>query len=232
MSKVKLINDRQNMLNPQRQTFAVITGDVVGFSRLSSSQRAALSGIVYITYQQTPKYFKDSVSQKIDIFRGDSWQFVLNKPKSSLRIALFFRAFSISQMALPSIDTRLAIGIGPVDFLPSEKTRTGDGEAFRQSGLGLDEMPRNIRMNIKSDSAIGALDINTIDVLVKLIDAIVKDWTPRQACVACGAILGWKQGEITSSWLEGKISQQAIAQHLNRAKWNAVSAAIKHFEDQ
>lgn len=51
MSKVKLINDRQNMLNQQRQTFAVITGDVVGFSRLSSRQRAALSGIIYITYQ-------------------------------------------------------------------------------------------------------------------------------------------------------------------------------------
>lgn len=116
---------------------------------------------------------------KIDIFRGDNWQLVLNKPELSLRITLFFRAFFISQKALSSIDTRISIGIEPVDFLPSEKTSTCDGETFRRSGFGLDNMPRNIRMSVKTNCAISVLDVNTIDVLVQLIDAIVKDWTSR-----------------------------------------------------
>lgn len=220
------------MGNSGKQTFAVITGDVVGFKKLSANQRVALSGIIHHTYQQIQNFFKGSVLPDIQIFRGDSWQFILIKPELSLRIALFFRAFLISQMEASAIDTRISIGIGPVDYLPSKKIRTGDGEAFRQSGFGLDHMPRNVRMSINSTSAIGTLDIKTIDVLVQLMDAIVKDWTPRQAYMVCGAILDWTQDEIASKWLNGKISQQAVAQHLNRASWNAISAAIKHFEDQ
>lgn len=216
----------------EKHTFAVITGDLVGFKKFSPNQRALLSGVINHTYQQVQEYFQGSVIPKIDVFRGDSWQFIIKKPELSLRIVLFFRALMISQTRFPSIDTRTSIGIGNVDYLPSKNIPTGDGEAFRQSGYGLDTMPRNLRMRIESTSPIGTFDITTINILLQLIDAIVKDWTSRQAYVVCGAILGLNQAKIASTWLKGEISQQAVAQHLERAKWTAISDAINHFEDQ
>jgi hypothetical protein len=101
---------------------------------------------------------------------------------------------------------RLAIGIGPIDFLPQKAISSGDGEAYRRSR-------------------------DAQDVLVRLIDAIARDSTGRQANAVCGAILDWKQVKIASVWFKGAVTQQAVAQHLERAGWNAAAEALAHIED-
>ena len=215
----------------RNQAYAVVTGDVVGSTKMSSGQRALLRHVLRRASRQLQEHFKDSVPPGVDVFRGDSWQFVVSKPAKSLRAALFFRAFFMSQMKLRTVDTRLAIGIGPIDFLPPTAISSGDGEAFRRSGLALDKMPRTKRMAIDGPSSIGSLGLTTVNVLIRLIDTLARGWTDRQAYAVCGALLGWKQEKIASVWFKGTVSQQAVAQHLERAGWNAVGAALKHIEE-
>ncbi len=213
------------------QTYAVVTGDVVGFKKLSLDQRAHLGRILHRASGELQERFHDCVPFKIDYFRGDSWQFVVSKPERSVRAALFFRAYLKSRMPKSPVDTRLAIGLGPIDFLPRKAISTGDGEAYRRSGMALDKMPRGTRMRIDGPRTFGSLDLKTADVLVRLIDAIARDWTDRQATAVCGAILHWKQTEIASVSFKGAVTQQAVAQHLERAGWNAVEAALSHIEE-
>lgn len=213
------------------QSYAVVTGDVIGSRKLSLDQRAHLVRTLRRASRQLHEHLQDCVPFEVDFFRGDSWQFVVSKPERSVRAALFFRAYLISQMARRTADTRLAIGIGPIDFLPQKAISTGDGEAYRRSGIALDKMPRGTRMRIDGPRAIGSLDMSTADVLVRLIDAIARDWTDRQANAVCGALLHWKQVEIASVWFKGAVTQQAVAQHLERAGWNAVGAALTHIEE-
>lgn len=215
----------------RNQDFAVITGDIVGFSKLSRAQRSHLVPVLRRASRELQIHFRDSVPLGVDVFRGDSWQLVVSKPARAVRIALFIRAYCVSQMKVRSVDTRLAIGIGSIDYLPSRAASSGDGEAFRRSGQGLDKMARARRMSIDGPASIGSLGLRTVDVLLRLLDALARAWTQRQANAVCGALLGWKQERIASSWFKGTLSQQAVAQHLDRAGWNAVAAALKHLEE-
>jgi hypothetical protein len=70
----------------------------------------------------------------------------------------------------------------------------------------------------------------TFDVIVRLIDAIATRWTDKQALAISGALRGMKQEEIAEKLWKKKITQQAVAQHLSRAGWDAVEKGIEYFE--
>ena len=212
----------------ENHQYAVVTGDMVGYTGLSEDERVGIIDVLRHAHTEVVRHLGGHTSTALDVFRGDSWQFVVSAPDQSLRAALLFRAIMISR----SLDTRLAIGIGTVDFLPSAGVPTGDGEAFRSSGAALDGMPRGERMVIRAQGFIGSMDRATLDVLVALLDALVSSWTPRQAAAVSGALMGLSQRTMASEWEGGAISQQAVAQHLDRARWNAVARALQHFEGQ
>ncbi len=212
--------------------YAVLTGDIVDFSKYSPRQRSRMPDILQSSYDQTQNQFRESLLSNIEIFRGDSWQFIIKNAKNSFRIALYYRALFISQMESTIADTRISIGIGTVDYLPTENIITGDGEAFRQSGVGLDTMPRNLRMQICTPINKKSPEVNQINVIVQLVDTLARQWTPRQAFMVCGAISGLTQEKIGGEWVKEKISQQAVAQHLERAGWNAISASIQYYEEE
>jgi hypothetical protein len=46
---------------------------------------------LYLASDKICQYFHDYVLNKIAVFRGDSWQFVVSDPSKSLRIGLFYR---------------------------------------------------------------------------------------------------------------------------------------------
>ena len=212
----------------ENHQYAVITGDVVGYTALPEDERVGIIDVLRHAHTMVLRHLADRTLATLDVFRGDSWQFVVSAPDQSLRAALLFRAIMISR----SLDTRLAIGIGTVDFLPSASVPTGDGEAFRSSGAALDGMPRGERMVFRAQGSIGSMDQATLDVLVALLDALVSSWTPRQAAAVSGALMGLSQHTMACAWEGGAISQQAVAQHLDRARWNAVARALQHFEGQ
>jgi len=69
-----------------------------------------------------------------------------------------------------------------------------------------------------------------LDIIVHLIDALAVDWTEKQAQAISGALRGWTQEKIAKLWWENPITQQAVAQHLDRASWYAVENALAFFE--
>jgi len=205
---------------------AVITGDVVASSALPASGRRRLLRVMEESSRVLRKALGRAVPLDVDVFRGDSWQVYLQDPVLSLRAALMFRASLRERMESHRFDTRLAIGIGTADIVPRVRASQGGGEAFRASGLALDAMTkRRMAVAFPSSAAEGPLD-----VIAHLLDGIAVRWTDRQAKAVVGALQGWTQKKIASSWGGRGISQQAAALHLEAAGWHAVARGVAEFE--
>jgi len=208
--------------------YAVLTGDIVNFSKLPSKQRQRLHLIMREGSKSLRKIFRKSVPLETDIFRGDSWQMLVSDPALSLRAGLFFRAFLRKEMGASKLDTRMAIAIGTVDFVPDDRVSKGDGEAYRYSGKALEEMTRVGNMCFRFPERKSE---ESLDVLVHLLDVLAINWSDKQALAITGALQGLTQEEIGNLW-KPPITQQSVNRHLQRAGWFAIEKAIGFFEKQ
>ncbi|HUI11038.1 MAG TPA: hypothetical protein VL221_11970 [Bacteroidota bacterium] len=205
---------------------AVITGDVVDSSALPAPGRRRLLRVMEESSRVLRKALGPAVPLDVDVFRGDSWQVYIADPALGLRAALLFRAALRERMESHTFDTRLAIGIGTADIVPRVRVSRGVGEAFRASGLALDALrKRRMAVAFPSSDAEGSLD-----VLAHLVDGIAVHWSDRQARAVVGAMQGWTQARIASSWKPRAITQQAAALHLEAAGWRAVERGLGEFE--
>jgi hypothetical protein len=209
---------------------AVLTGDIVGSSRLSVDERRELHARFRESAGRLDKNFSQQIMHKPEIVRGDSWQFAVADPVKSLKIALFFRA--LIRISLPDvdIDSRVAIGFGTIDFVPGERISSGDGEAYRLSGEGLENLQKPFRMGLFFPDKHRCHLTDALDVIVILIDREVEKWTKAQAESTAGALIGLTQQQIASNWVDRDITQQAVGQHLERAGWSAIEAGLSFFE--
>lgn len=207
--------------------YAIITGDIVASSLLSSNKRKMLHKVMVDSSKVLQDEFKDAVPMGVDIFRGDSWQIILSKPAKALRLALFYRAILRAKMESHRFDTRMAIALGHVDFIPGNRASEGYGEAYQLSGKALESMPKASNMSF----VFPGMELEKVlNVVIQLIDSISSRWSDRQALAVTGALRGWKQEKIAEKWWKKKVSQQAVAQHLSRAGWYPVEKGILFFE--
>lgn len=207
--------------------YAIITGDIVASSLLSSNKRKMLHKVMVDSSKVLQDEFKDAVPMGVDIFRGDSWQIILSKPAKALRLALFYRAILRAKMESHRFDTRMAIALGHVDFIPGNRVSEGYGEAYQLSGKALESMPKANNMSF----VFPGMELEKVlSVVIQLIDSISSRWSDRQALAVTGALRGWKQEKIAEKWWKKKVSQQAVAQHLSRAGWYPVEKGILFFE--
>lgn len=208
---------------------AVITGDLINSSKLSPKDWEKLHAVMNESSRLLRESFKEIVPLDVDIFRGDSWQMLLLEPPKALRISLFYRASIRAKMEMRDLDTRMAIAIGKIDSIPKTRVSEGHGEAYKLSGEALDRLNRSKAGNMcfahKNDELAA-----TFDIIVRLIDAIATRWTNKQALAISGALRGMKQEEIAEKLWEEKITQQAVAQHLSRAGWDALEKGTDFFE--
>jgi|GEM_PF-3074463 len=123
--------------------YAVITGDIIGFKRFCIETRKQTFHVMRECNNRITKTFRGLIVCDIAMFRGDSWQMAVSLPKFSLRAALFVKAFLIAASPTGTImDTRMAIGIGTIDYIPEKNVLAGDGEAFRISGKSFDRLEK------------------------------------------------------------------------------------------
>ena len=212
--------------------FAVLTGDIVGSSKLSAIERQQIPSVLHRASEHISRYFERSMQYEVDIFRGDSWQLVLSDPPKSLRVGLFFRAIIRATLESRKVDTRLSIGIGTTEFIPKDNVSTGNGEAFRLSGEALERLDKSTRMKIEFPSRYESGITHAFDVIVQLIDLLAQRWTSKQAEAISGALVSMTQRTIAAEWVSEPVSQQAISQHLELAGWNQIERGLDFFELQ
>lgn len=214
--------------------YAVLSGDIVGSSRLSPSKRRALLDAMQGANESLRDAFPDAVPEPLDFFRGDGWQAVVAEPGKALRISLFFRAFLKSELQSHSIDSRVSIALGPLDFVPEGNVSRGEGQAFQLSGKGLDGLPRHVHMMLSApdrpDPA-AASQVDSLDLMIELVDQIAFRWTDKQSLAVLGALRAWKQEKIGRTWGPGPpIKQQTVQQHLDKASWHSIARSVDFFE--
>jgi hypothetical protein len=212
------------------KTYAVLTGDIVASSKLLGAERNQLHHFMRTTSSELRSFFEHLVPMDASVFRGDSWQLLVTDPSESLRVALFYRANLRAAMKSKRVDTRTSIGIGPIEFIPPDNVAGGDGQAFRASGKALEEIGKSRRMTLSWPDSPDPEGIKALDTLLSFVDELASNWTEGQARAVCGALLRRTQEQTAKSWPGKGISQQAVAQHLDRAGWSPLEDGLSLFQ--
>ena len=208
---------------------AVITGDIVRSGQLSRAQFERVQKSIRGGSAEIRQHYPDQVPLPLELFRGDSWQLLVADPAHAFRIALYLRAYLRAEA---DVDTRFAIGVGPVDAMPTTSVASGRGEAFRLSGQLLDQKSSTrMRFAMAEGDSETERGERSIDVIMLILDIIVRDWTSAQARAVCGALLDRTQEKIAETWPGEPITQQAAGQHLARAGWDGVHEALVFYEN-
>jgi hypothetical protein len=166
------------------------------------------------------------------IYRGDSFQGVLENSISALSLALQIKAFvnkTISKTAntkskTPVADIRISIGIGEADYDKSSITES-NGEAFHFSGRTLDKMKLE---GSKMALTTGNKEINEeFLVSLRFLDAITNRWSTASAEVVYYLLKGYTEQQIANKI--GR-SQAAINLRKKAAGWEEIQLLLKRYE--
>ncbi|MBQ0081791.1 MAG: hypothetical protein KBT41_00700 [bacterium] len=208
----------------------VITGDLVNSTNIAVEWRQtvvdALNACVTDFLPLTPI--------KIEMYRGDSFQVVIDKPELTLTVAVALRAKLQATTPEKKViwDARVSVGIGEVSF-ESGNIVTSDGEAFRLSGRTFDAMGKK-----KLAIATPWTEYNnTMDIVTRFADDVVSSWTVKQANVVyhsllfpktqkdMAADLGLTKQNFNSHWASAKV--QLILDYIEYNK-SLISQFIKY----
>lgn len=215
------------MKDEKNKIYAVFTGDVVNSSSLATGKRNDLLERLRNTYRVIKDKYPADYPYELDIFSGDSWQFVSSDPVTCLRIALLFRTYFRGYMPSLKLDTRISIGIGKISSLNPERISQSDGEAFRLSGRALNELSNNCYMKFSSGDLVLTQAINSQLIL---LDLLTSSWTEKQSLSIAGSLLGLRQKEIGELW-ENPIKQQSVANFLEKAGWKKIDTSLSFIEN-
>lgn len=115
----------------------------------------------------------------MELYRGDSFQLLVDNPREAMKIAILLRAGLISHTPTKDgglWDARIAVGLGIVDFI-SDKIVTSDGQAFSYSGSQLDSIGKH-RLAVKTPWG----EVNEeLEVSTAFVDDIITGWSTKQA---------------------------------------------------
>lgn len=206
--------------------FAVITGDLVGYSASEQSREVTTKRLRELLDLASGQYSSQAIPPAV-LFRGDSFQWATDSPKWGLRVALLLRTGlrSITPAEADHLyDARISLGMGRVDRW-GDTLSTSDGEAFRKSGPYLDEMAAGDRIRIQQSEA-NLQEL--LDVLCSMSDALGDKWSSLQAQAMFHRLQGRAQKEIARDL---KVSEAAISQRLNAMHWPVVAKWLDWFEN-
>jgi len=209
------------------KSFAVLTGDLIGYSLTKGVKREKLQNTLKDILNEIEKSFrKQKIKSKFGIYRGDSFQGLIPDPSASLECAIKIKSYLRSSpiKGINTIfDARIAIGIGKIDNIKRNISES-DGEAFRLSGPALDELTGQHRIKIKTPYQ----DLNDeFNLTCHFLDVIINRWTPAQAEVIYYLLNGLNQISIAEAL---NVSQAAINQRIASANWHTISIALKRFK--
>ncbi len=185
---------------PKTAIAAVLTGDIVNYTKLSADPGGE-------SLIKAIKRFLGTKTAKLhEFYRGDSFQAYLENPEDALRLALECRAAAISRSREKEetevvSDIRISIGIGEVK-LPIHHLGIAKGDAFILSGRRFDELQQS-EQRLAIGCGVPLADIG-FQVMADYLDSIFKGMTAKQA-------------RVIQELLQG-VTQQQLAVTLNKSK--------------
>lgn len=211
-----LKNEREYMIK------GVITGDLVNSTRIAAEWRPAVMDAINTCMSD----FAAVTSVRIEMFRGDSFQVVVDHPERSLAVAIALRAKLRASTPDDSDiwDARVSIGIGDISF-ESGNILTSDGEAYRLSGRAFDNIGKK-RLCVATPWT----DFNNpIDLLTRFADEFISSWTAKQARVAYHSMLFSKSQKDMAEELG--MTRQNFNYHWRSSKGQLIVDYIEYFEE-
>ena len=190
---------------------AVITADIVNSTKIEEAHRYLLVNELDNIIQD----LKRLSSLRCEMYRGDSFQVLVDDVKYCLEIAVLIRLGLKKSNLLKNgkLDARMAIGVGDVSY-EHEQVILSDGEAFRLSGRTFDKLNKR-RLLI-------ATNINDVDeslnVMLAFINEFLEGLSYTQSIYLYDSLLyNMSQMELANVY---HTSQPNIAKHLKSAKEN------------
>ena len=186
---------------------AVITGDVINSKK--NAPRIWLTPLKkeLNSIGKTPKIW--------EIYRGDSFQVVINKAEDALLVAMKLKA---SLKAVKGINVRMAIGIGKRTYNAAKVTES-NGSAFVNSGEKF-EMLKQQKQNLAIKSDFEQFD-EEINLYLKLALIAMNNWTVNTAEIVSVAMENPDKSQQQLGQMVG-IKQSAISTRLRRAYYEEI----------
>ena len=202
---------------------AIITGDIVDSTKMTKSERTAMLQLL----QSLSERLSPLCKTNIEIFRGDRFRLKVTEITKTLQITLAIRAIIRANKFAGNNeqwDARLAIGIGTLDY-ETDSLSTSDGEAYRLSGRGLDQIG-GARLYIETpwEEVNKELMVSTL-----FADDIVTGWTQSQSRIMYEKLVKDQNQEQIGKILE--VSQQSVSKTLKAAKCHIIYSCIGRFEE-
>jgi hypothetical protein len=173
---------------------AILTCDIVNSTKLTAAKEKKLLAAIKEIF----------IQQKLEFFRGDSFQVFVKQPEEALQLSLLCRMAAMKlykEQKIQVADIRISIGIGEVKQ-PIKALTTAKGEAFLLSGRTFDTIAKTnqrLAITINNPVANQALEIIT-DYLNHIFEKI-----------------SGKQAEVIFELLQGE-TQQAVATKIKKTK--------------
>ncbi len=124
-------------------------------------------------------------------------------------------------MQLDSIDARMAISIGTVDFIESS---FGVGDAYKISGKALDKKGKR-KFKFVSDILANS---NVLDLIIQNTDFISARWTSKQSKIALLSLQNYSQKTIATKL---RITQSAVSQQIDASGWFIIADNVAYFKN-
>jgi hypothetical protein len=209
------------------QLHAVITGDIIRSSKLSTAELTRLPTVFASVVQQVDKICKQpDGTTRFSIFRGDSFQ-LLTPPAGALKALVLIKAelrSAYPKTVTNAVDARIAIALGTVSHIALNITES-TGEAFTLSGHLLDTIPYNRQTVFGFNSGVIDRELNTA---LSLADEITGKWTTSQAALVPYLLSGLTQQEIA---LQTKSSQPTILRKIKSIGWMGINSLLIRYDE-
>jgi len=200
---------------------SVITGDLVNSTSIASEWRQSVVDALNASITD----FATLTPVRIEMYRGDSFQVLIDKPEYALAIAVALRAnLRASTPANQDVwDARLSIGIGEVSF-ENDSILTSDGEAFRLSGRAFDSIGKK-RLIV---SAPWTEFNNAMELVSRFADDVMSSWTAKQAMVVGHSLICPKKQKDMAEELD--MTRQNFNYLWNSAKAQLILDYIEYYK--
>lgn len=201
---------------------AVITADIINSTKVLDERRNLLP----TTLDNIIQELQIICFVKCEMYRGDSFQIVLDDYTKSLKVAILIRLGLIKSNLLNvgKLDARMAIGIGDVVY-ENDRVALSDGEAFRLSGRTFDNLSKQKILIATSQQSIN----EQLNILLAFVDDLLKHITVAQSeCLYEAILYGKTQSDIAIK-LDKKY-RQSVAKHLKAAKEDLFKMFLEYTE--